>query len=127
MSKLPDDLSGFPLFAGVDVSAARVDVAARSSDPGDRLHRHRFSNDLEGHQDLIRWLRGRHEAGGPVRIVVEASGIYSVDLCHALSQAEGVEVMVVNPRAAKDFRRAQMQRSKTDEVDARVLCEFATG
>jgi transposase len=32
--------------------------------------------------------------------------------------------MVVNPRAAKDFARAQLQRSKTDRVDARSLLEF---
>lgn len=36
----------------------------------------------------------------------------------------GIDVMVVNPRAAKDFARAQHQRSKTDLVDARSLLEF---
>jgi transposase len=32
--------------------------------------------------------------------------------------------MVVNPRAARDFARASMQRSKTDTLDAAVLLEF---
>ncbi len=32
--------------------------------------------------------------------------------------------MVVNPRAARDFARAMMQRSKTDKLDAAVLLEF---
>jgi len=32
--------------------------------------------------------------------------------------------MVVNPRAAKDFARAQLKRSKTDRVDAKSLLEF---
>lgn len=46
------------------------------------------------------------EAEALVRVVVEASGIYSVDLCHALSEADGIEVMVANPRATKDFCKA---------------------
>jgi transposase len=33
--------------------------------------------------------------------------------------------MVLNPRAAKDYRRAHMHRSKTDEIDAAVLCDYA--
>jgi len=112
------------LFAGVDVSAAYVDVAAQSG-PDELLRRHRFDNDPEGHREMVRWLHAGSKAGASVRVVVEASGIYSVDLCHALTEATGIEVMVANPRAAKDFRRAQMQRSKTDEVDARALCDFA--
>jgi transposase len=32
-----------------------------------------------------------------------------------------LEVMVVNPRAMKDFGRASMQRAKTDAVDAGVI------
>lgn len=108
-------------FAGADISAVCIDVATRKGEEG-RLRRHRFDNTPGGHQGLIEWLA---ETGEPVRIVVEASGIYGVDLCHALSRTDGVAIMVVNPRAAKDFRRAQMQRSKTDEVDAVVLCDYA--
>jgi transposase len=113
------------LFAGVDVSAAYVDVAAQSGSD-ELLRRHRFDNDPEGHREMVRWLHAGSKAGASVRVVVEASGIYSVDLCHALTEATGIEVMVANPRAAKDFRRAQMQRSKTDEVDARALCDLTT-
>jgi transposase len=101
-----------------------VDVAAQTA-PGEPLRRRRFDNDPEGHQDMVQWLLGSLEAEASVRVVVEASGIYSVDLCHALSEAGRIEVMVANPRATKDFRKAQMQRSKTDEVDARILCDFA--
>ena len=58
-------------------------------------------------------------------MVVEASGIYSVDLSLALDSAAGIEVMVANPRALKDYRRATMERSKTDKVDAGVICDYA--
>jgi len=41
-----------------------------------------------------------------------------------LHQARNVEVMVVNPRAIKDFSRACMQRAKTDAVDAGGILDY---
>lgn len=109
-----------PVCAGIDVSADWLDAALRAGDAPDE--RARFSNDDAGHAALCRWLTAR---GAPARVVTEASGVYGVDLALALHEADGVEVMVLNPRAAKDYRRAHMHRSKTDEVDAAVLCDYA--
>ena len=109
-----------PAHAGIDVSADWVD-ATRETDPDRPSHR-RFANDSPGHARLCRWLT---EGGRPVRVAVEASGAYSYDLTLALYEADGVEVMVLNPRAAEDYRCAHMHRSKTDAVDAAVLCDFA--
>jgi len=50
--------------------------------------------------------------------------VYHLDAALALRAAPGIEVMVANPRATKDFARAQMQRSKTDRTDALSLLEF---
>lgn len=36
-----------------------------------------------------------------------------------------VELMVANPRATKEFAAAQMRRSKTEQIDAEVICDFA--
>ena len=44
--------------------------------------------------------------------------MYSLRLSLALNQAPRVEVMVINPRAAKDYQRARLTRAKTDRVDA---------
>jgi len=54
---------------------------------------------------------------------VEATGVYHLQLALRL-RAAGVEVMVLNPRVAKDFARALSNRSKTDRVDARALLEY---
>lgn len=56
--------------------------------------------------------------------MIEATGIYSLDVAFALQRATGVEVMVANPRAIADFARALMQRSKTDKLDAESILEF---
>jgi transposase len=60
---------------------------------------------------------------GALRLLVEATGIYYLDV--ALIAAElGAEVSVVNPKAAHNFAKAMQQRSKTDRLDAAMLLDF---
>jgi len=101
-------------WAGIDVSADTL-AAHRYRDGNEEARE--FSNDSTGHQQLVKWL------GKSARVAVEATGIYHLQLALTLRKA-GVEVMVVNPRVAKDFARALSNRSKTDEVDAWTLLEF---
>jgi len=57
-------------------------------------------------------------------VCLEATGIYSLQFALTLHDAKNIEVMVVNPRAIKDFARACMQRAKTDAVDASGILEY---
>lgn len=101
-------------WAGVDVSAKTVAVCRwRDGKENEKS----FSNDESGHRELVRWL------GSDARVCLEATGAYHLQLALAL-RAAGVEVMVVNPRVAKDFARALSNRSKSDKVDARVLLTY---
>ena len=100
--------------AGVDVSAKTLTVVRRR---GDESEEKEFSNDGSGHRELLRWV------GKSARVCVEATGVYHLQLALAL-RAAGVEVMVLNPRVAKDFARALANRSKTDQVDAWTLLEY---
>lgn len=102
---------------GVDVSADEITVAIEG-----RAQRVTLTNDANGHQRLVRLLTRK---GRRVRVCLEATGIYHLDLALALHRAAGIAVMVVNPTAARDFGRALLLRSKTDRVDAGVLLEFA--
>lgn len=72
-----------------------------------------------GRSRLIKALR---RSPLPVR-VVEATGIYFLDLACELAAA-GIAVMVVNPRATHHFAEAILQRRKDDPVDAAMLREF---
>src|ERR1700720_4259337 len=96
---------------GVDVdSEALVCMMKRAGQP---LPLARFANTAAGHKKFIRWAtKGARSA----RVCLEATGIYSLQFALALHHAKNVEVMVVNPRAIKDFARACMQRAKTDAV-----------
>jgi len=101
-------------WAGIDVSAKTLAVCRwRDGNQEER----QLANDAAGHGELVKWL------GRNARACVEATGVYHVQLALSLRTA-GVELMIVNPRVAKDFARASSKRSKTDRVDAQVLLEF---
>ena len=107
------------LLCGVDVGSRELAVAI---DPGSgRVWEGVFPNNPAGHRKLIRRLTRNKPTA---RVCVEATGIYHLDLCLALEQTKGIEVMVANPRVTKDFARAQLRRSKTDRTDALSLLEF---
>jgi transposase len=60
--------------------------------------------------------------GRGLRIILEATGIYFLDLA-LLAHELGAEVVVINPKQAHNFAKALGQRSKTDALDARMLLE----
>jgi transposase len=103
-------------YLGIDISKDHLDTCRLANG---RKQRRRFPNASAGHQQLIAWARRG------ARVCVEASGRYGLDIALALSEADGTEVMVANPRAIKNFREASMRRSKTDALDAEVLCDYA--
>jgi transposase len=109
MSELAD------VVVGIDVAKAHLDVAVRPQ----REHR-RYTNDAEGIDELVIWLR----ALAPRVIVVEATGGYEAPLVAAVGLAD-LPIAVVNPRQVRDFARATGQLAKTDRLDAQVLAHFA--
>jgi transposase len=106
---------------GIDVSAKKLDAAWRGK--RGQVEQETFENISSGHRDLVRHLK--KQAGGKrIRVVIESTGVYGIDLALALDRA-GLEVMVANPRASASFGKATMQRSKTDRLDCVMLLEFA--
>jgi transposase len=104
---------------GIEVSAQTLVVALGSAQGPASLRE--FPNTAAGHQDVLRFLE---RAAGAVRVAMESTGLYGLDLALCLHQA-GVALMVANPRAVRHFAQAMMQRSKTDLLDAEVLRQFA--
>lgn len=106
-------------FSGIEVAAKELVVSLQRE--GQRKALKAFDNGPQGHQAIIRHLRC---PGRRVRVCLESTGVYGLDLALALQRA-GLEVMVANPRAVRHFATAMMQRSKNDRLDAVVLLEFA--
>ena len=106
-------------FCGIDVSAASLSVALIAPDGG--LAQREFSNDASGHGALSVWLK---KCSSRIRVSLEATGIYSLDLALALDAEASVELMVLNPKLVNRFAQT-LRRSKTDAADAVVLAEYS--
>jgi transposase len=106
-------------FAGIEVSMRELEVRIERDG---NVATSRFSNTASGHKKLIRFLVRR---GRTTRVVAECTGVYSTNMSLALSDVEGIELMLANPRSVRDFARAMLKRSKSDKADASVLVEYA--
>jgi len=104
-----------PIFVGLDVAKASLDVALRPS--GEQWS---VPNDEAGAAALV----DRLQPLAPAVIVCEATGGFERAVIARLAAA-GLPVVVANPRQVRDFARATGQLAKTDQLDAGVLALFA--
>ena len=104
-----------PVFVGVDISKARLDVAVTGSDETWSV-----SNTSEGIAQLVARLREIE----PKLVVMEATGGFEVPGAAALAAAE-IPVVIANPRQVRDFARSTGQLAKTDTIDAQMIALFA--
>jgi len=107
-------------MVGVDVSATWVEVSRGAAD--EAVATRQCANTAGGHRELARWLT---QGGRRARVVLEATGLYSLDVALTLERTPGIEVMVLNPRVSKEFAGAWGQRARTDATAAGGLREFA--
>ncbi len=106
-----------PALLALDIGASKHAFASESRS---QVHTGEIRNDPA---QIRTFLSAHLTSNGAVRVLVEATGIYYLDV--ALIAAElGCEVMVVNPKAAHNFAKALQRRSKTDRLDAAMLLEF---
>src|SRR5664280_2302578 len=107
-------------MCGIDVSAKQLVVVVQRE--GRNQPARSFANSRQGHKELKRYLAG---AGSRLRVCLESTGLYGLDVALFLHADTRFEVMVANPRAVKNFAQALLERSKCDPLDARVLAEYA--
>ena len=104
-----------PIYVGIDVAKAQVDVAVRPTG-------HRWTVSYE--EARIVELVSQVEDLDPAMVLLEATGGLELPLVAALAAAS-LPVVVVNPRQVRDFARATGKLAKTDSIDAAVLAHFA--
>ncbi|MCX7515412.1 IS110 family transposase [Frateuria sp. STR12] len=103
---------------GIDVGARSLSVAWRQHDR--TAGSANFEQTRAGHAKLIKRLRSLK----PERIVLEATGVYYLDIATALVD-KGLPVAVINPKSFHHFAQLKLARSKTDPIDAALLAEYA--
>lgn len=104
---------------GIDIGAYKHAVAVcRATEREADRRTIQISANRAGFRELARWMDRLAE---PVSLVVmESSGHYWYNLASHLHHA-GVPVAVVNPLESKYFGKRRLQRSKSDQADARTL------
>lgn len=105
------------ISVGIDISAKTFDVVVRQNGKSGRSKK--YDQTPEDHQLFIQKLLSLK----PDVIVMEATGIYYLDLAIALVDA-GFPVCVINPSSFKKFAELTLTQSKTDGIDAGLLAEF---
>ncbi len=105
------------ITVGLDVGAKSVEWVFRES--GKNSKAERIVQSPQGHAELIKRLK----ALSPACVVMEATGIYYLDLAVALHGA-GLPVSVINPKSFKHFATLKLAQAKTDAQDAGLLAEF---
>ncbi len=103
-------------FFGVDVSKTALDLAQWG-----KKEVTQFENNATGIAAIMAALPSETAV---TLIVVEASGGFEQAMVAELA-AGSLPIVVVNPTRVRNFARAKGQLAKTDQIDARMIADFA--
>jgi transposase len=111
---------------GIDISKADFSaVICKRSDNDDLSYSNnrKFSNDKKGFNQLTKWAAKESKKGVPMVFLIEATGVYHENLTNHLHKI-GKTVHVILPNTSKNYFRSLNIKTKTDDVDARILSRF---
>lgn len=109
-----------PSVIGIDIAKHTFDIATLQTN-GKYRTKAKLANDATGFQALQQWLL-KH-ADSEAWIVMEATGAHHEALATWLN-GKGYRVCVLNPAQVAYYARSQLQRVKTDKVDAKLIAEY---
>ena len=107
-------------FAGVDIASETHVVALVDEDGKVLVKPTAFAEDAPGYGKLFEQLG----ASAELLVAMEATGHYWKNLFAALA-ARGVSVALLNPVRTHRFAQEELQRTKTDAIDALGIARFA--
>ena len=82
-----------------------------------------FANTRAGFTVLLVWTAKQQVVAAPRWFVMEATGVYYEELAYFLvDNAQALSVLL--PNKVKHFAQSTEQKSKTDQLDARLLCRL---
>ena len=105
-------------YVGIDVGQEELVVCLQGAKPRS------FSHNTKDIRTMLEWSR-KAASGGELHFCLEATGVYGYSLATSLVNGFEVLVSIVNPAQIAAFAKAQLRRTKTDSIDARVILAFA--
>lgn len=110
------------LFVGIDIAAETFAVAYQHMTTGEE-GRLALEQTPSHYRQVVKHIT-RLAPAAQTQVVMEATGNYWLALAFHLHQA-GCIVSVLNPSQARHFAALHLRRTKTDAVDAELLCRLA--
>jgi transposase len=107
-------------FAGIDIAAETHFVAVVDEGGGTVVKPASFTEDAKGYEKLFELLGGSADA----LVAMEATGHCWQNLFAALAAA-GYAVALLNPLRTRRFAGEDLERTKTDAIDALGIARFA--
>lgn len=104
-------------WVGIDIAAKDFELVSRIDGKSSRTMT--FKQTAQGHKLALKHLKKLKPRG----VVLEATGVYYLDLAVGLSRA-GLPVSVINPKSFHHFAKLKLNTSKTDGIDADLLAEY---
>lgn len=128
-------------WAGLDVAKATFDAGIyfpleshEAPRPLPEIPVASFERSAEGVDAFAKWSEERLrefaarrdlDEPPPLRIVMEATGRYSIELAAWLAQSSlGIRSCIIDPKGAHDFMKSLRLRNITDSTSARVLSRY---
>ena len=111
---------------GIDVSKDTFHVCFGSIDEKQNikvLKQSSFANNEKGFKQLLSWKSKSLDATIDLWYVMEATGVYYENLAYFLSENEQ-NISVLLPNKSKSFAKSLDIKTKTDKVDAAMLCRI---
>ena len=106
------------MYLGIDVSKLTIDCCLIADGQN---HQKKFQNNERGFEQLTKWLQS-HKVSDNLHCVCEATGTYYEELAEYLYSR--YTITVENPRKIKGYAIAELQRSKTDTQDAKLIAQY---
>ena len=106
------------LYVGIDVGCEELWASIEGFKPRN------FKHTREGIRSLNTWSQKKSNHN-PIHFCMEATGVYSISLASLLVEKHQAVVSIVNPARIATYARLLMKRSKTDQIDAEVIRNYA--
>jgi len=126
MAPLPSPTALLKCVVGIDIAKDSFVACFGQSSLNQQLHFGKettFANTASGFAALLSWVAKQHVSGSPRWFVVEATGVYYEELAYFLADNNQL-LSVLLPNKVKHFARSTELKSKTDQLDARLLCRL---
>jgi transposase len=105
-------------YVGVDVGASELVAALKGRKP------RCFKHNRPGIRAMVKWAK-KMALEKPLHFCLEATGVYGYSVACCLHQEHHIAVSVINPSQIASYAKAQLRRTKTDNVDSQVILSFA--